>query len=173
MPSRSTRRSSACCRQPRPSRTSSPRRESWLAEQGQDSAHETGLRKGRRVVVRQVQGNALLAAIGRVVRGAALPEAGRLRLRASDWRSGHPALEDKLVWHADRRLDLPRQIHRMVIIGAVGIERVVPAPNDNPQWDTGFMEEPVEASQVVREADFRVHIEIVNIDVEMQKGRLE
>src|SRR6266446_1452461 len=50
---------------------------------------------------------------------AATPEAGRLGLRASDWRSGHPALEDQLVWHADRRLDLPRQIHRMVIIGAV------------------------------------------------------
>src|SRR5437588_12827231 len=42
---------------------------------GTGRAHETGLRKGRRVVVRQVQGDALPAAIGRGVRGAALAEA--------------------------------------------------------------------------------------------------
>src|SRR5260370_1802442 len=91
-------------------------------------AHERGLRERGGIVIREVQRDALLAAIGRVGGRARLFRAFRFRARAGDRRPGYPALEDGLVRRGDRGFDPPRQIHCMVVLGMVGNKLVLVPP---------------------------------------------
>ena len=59
----------------------------------------------------------------------------------------------------------------MPVISAVGIERVVTAPENDPERDAGVVKEPRQGPQVSGERDFGMDLQVMDIDVEMQKRR--
>src|SRR5215813_291929 len=89
-------------------------------------------------------------------------------------RSPHPALEDRLLGHADGGTHPVGPAYNMVVVGSVCWLRIVAAPKNDPKWDAFGVEERLKCPHVAVEGQLvPTEIHVIDVHVEMEERRLE